>query len=63
MLKKSFYHHERKADKIHFHKQGLKPGLTFFNSLTKRPKEGSDERRQYSQAYSPTDATLIVMNR
>ena len=40
------------VDKIHFH------------SLSQNiQKVGSDERRQYSQAYSPKDATLIVMNK
>ena len=40
------------VDKIHFH------------SLSQNiQKVGSDERRQYSQAYSPKDATFIVMNK
>ena len=40
------------VDKIHFH------------SLSQNiQKVGNDERRQYSQAYSPKDATFIVMNK
>ena len=63
MLNEVFITTSERQVKFIFHKKGLKPGLTFFNSLTKRPQEGSDERQQYSQAYSPNDATLIVMNR
>ena len=55
-------HTETLATQPNFHQKGFTPGLIFLSLSQNIPKAGSDERREYSQAYIPKDATLIVMN-